>query len=73
MATSEAHAPREDEELHEHEDLLIVVSPTSPGWDPEVVDAPADAFESQVKLLQRYFSLILGPSRALRSITNASR
>jgi peptidoglycan/xylan/chitin deacetylase (PgdA/CDA1 family) len=30
----------------------------APGWDPEVVDAPAAAFESQVKLLQRYFSLI---------------
>jgi peptidoglycan/xylan/chitin deacetylase (PgdA/CDA1 family) len=30
----------------------------APGWDPEVVDAPAAAFESQVKLLQRYFTLI---------------
>jgi peptidoglycan/xylan/chitin deacetylase (PgdA/CDA1 family) len=30
----------------------------APGYDPEVVDAPAAAFESQVKLLQRYFTLI---------------
>jgi peptidoglycan/xylan/chitin deacetylase (PgdA/CDA1 family) len=30
----------------------------APGFDPEVVDAPAADFESQVKLLQRYFTLI---------------
>ncbi len=30
----------------------------APGFDPEVVDAPTAVFESQVTLLQRYFTLI---------------
>jgi peptidoglycan/xylan/chitin deacetylase (PgdA/CDA1 family) len=30
----------------------------APGYDPEVVDASAAAFEAQVKLLQRYFTLL---------------